>query len=106
MTASVTFQEIRTTRVRPGSDTRLTPESPESLAAPIVLIPKRTVTDLSGTSIVWVVTGGTATRRQVVLGRERLDQVEVRSGVAPGEALVLNPPPTLTDRGLVRLKGK
>jgi hypothetical protein len=41
-----------------------------------------------------------------VLGRERLDQVEVQSGVAPGEALVLNPQPGLTDRGPVRLKGK
>ena len=103
MTASVTFQEIRANGARPGSDTRLTPES---LAAPIVVIPKRTVTDLGGTSIVWVVTGGTASRRPVVLGRERLDQVEVRNGVTLGEALVLNPPPTLTDRGLVRLKGK
>ena len=35
-----------------------------------------------------------------------LDQVEVKSGVVPGEALILNPPPTLTDRGPVRLKGK
>jgi hypothetical protein len=41
-----------------------------------------------------------------VLGRERLDQVEVESGVVAGEALVLNPPPGLTDRGVVRLKGK
>jgi multidrug efflux pump subunit AcrA (membrane-fusion protein) len=75
-------------------------------AAPIVLIPKRTVTDQNGGAIVWVVAGGTASRRPVVLGRDRLDQVEVRSGVVPGEALVLNPPATLADRGPVRVKGK
>ena len=75
-------------------------------AAPIVLIPKRTLTEQGGQPAVWVVTGGTAARRAVKLGRERLDQVEVASGVVPGEALILNPPPTLTDRGPVRVKGK
>ena len=103
MTASVTFQERHANGVRPGSDPGPTPETP---AAPVVLIPKRTVTDQGGTSIVWVVTGGTAARRPVTLGRERLDQVEVRSGVVPGDALILNPPAGLADRGLVRLKGK
>ena len=102
MTASVTFQENHATRVRPGSD----PGTPAEPAAPIVLIPKRTVTEQGGTASVWVVTGGTATRRSVVLGRQRLDQVEVRSGVVPGDALILNPPPGLADRGFVRLKGK
>ena len=56
--------------------------------------------------MVWVVTGTTAARRVVTLGRDRLDQVEVRSGVVPGEAVILNPPSTLADRGPVRLKGK
>jgi RND family efflux transporter MFP subunit len=73
---------------------------------PIVVIPKRTVTDQSGAPVVWVVNGGAAARRPVVLGRDRLDQVEVKSGVVPGEALILNPPPTLIDRGPVRVKGK
>jgi RND family efflux transporter MFP subunit len=103
MTASVTFQEKRATGDRPGSDTRLTPAAP---TAPIVLIPKRTVTEQNGAPVVWVINGGAAARRPVVLGRDRLDQVEVKSGVVPGEALILNPPPTLTDRGPVRLKGK
>jgi RND family efflux transporter MFP subunit len=103
MTASVTFQEKRANGDRPGSDPRLTPAAP---AAPIVLIPKRTVTEQNGAPVVWVVNGGVAARRSVVLGRDRLDQVEVKSGVVPGEALILNPPPTLTDRGPVRLKGK
>ena len=103
MTASVTFQENHANGVRPPSDPRLTPEAPP---APIVLVPKRTLTQQGGASVVWVVTDGTTRRRPVVLGRERLDQVEVTSGVAPGEALVLNPPPTLIDRGVVRVKGQ
>ncbi len=101
MTASVTFQEPHAsggqTGVGLGSDPNPTP---------VVLIPKRAVTDQGGSPIVWIVTGATAARRAVVLGRDRLDQVEVKSGVVPGDALVLNPPPTLTDRGPVRLKGK
>ena len=97
MTASVTFQEVRAASARPD---------PSVAAPPVILIPKRTLTDQSGSPFVGVVSGNKASRRPVVLGRERLDQVEVRSGVAPGEALVLNPPASLTDRGPVRLKGK
>jgi len=100
MSASVTFQEKRKAEASAASDL------PAAPAAPIVLIPKRTLTDQNGAPVVWVVTGMTAARRVVTLGRERLDQVEVRSGVAPGEALILNPSSTLIDRGPVRVKGK
>jgi HlyD family secretion protein len=98
MTASVTFQEKR--KGEPAASTAV------ETAAPIVLIPKRTLTEVNGAPAVWVVTGTTASRRSVALGRERLDQVEVKGGVVPGEALILNPPATLTDRGPVRVKGK
>ena len=99
MTASVTFQERRGGRsgVGVGSDPTPTPT--------IVLIPKRAVTENAGRPQVWVVTSGTATRRPVTLGAERLDLIEVRSGVVPGDAVILNPPPALADRGLVRVKG-
>ena len=101
MTASVTFQEKRAAEAsRAAADPAPQP------AAPVVLIPKRTITEQGGQPAVWVVTGGTAARRAVKLGRERLDQVEVVGGVVPGEALILNPPSTLTDRGPVRIKGK
>jgi RND family efflux transporter MFP subunit len=101
MTASVTFQEKRAAEAsRAAADPAPQP------AAPVVLIPKRTLTEQGGQPAVWVVTGGTAARRAVKLGRERLDQVEVAGGVVPGEALILNPPSTLTDRGPVRIKGK
>jgi HlyD family secretion protein len=108
MTASVTFQENHANGTRSASDVdQVATGSPSGAnQAPIVLIPKRAVTEQGGTSIVWVVMGGTATRRPVTLGRERLDQIEVRSGVVPGDALILNPSANLTDRGLVRVKGK
>src|SRR3954469_20643681 len=103
MTASVTFQEKRAVETGSNAAANATPARPQ---APVVLIPKRTLTEQGGQPAVWVVTGGTAARRSVKLGRERLDQVEVESGVAPGEALILNPPAGLTDRAPVRLKGK
>ena len=96
MSASVTFQE-------PHKDGAAKTAGPTPVA-PVVLIPKRAVTDQGGQSIVWVVTGPTASRRPVTLGPERIDQIEVRSGVAPGEAVILNAPATLTDRARVRVK--
>jgi HlyD family secretion protein len=95
MTASVTFQEPHAAVAT----------STMTAAPPVILMPKRAVTDHSGQPSAWVVTGGRATRRAVVLGADRLDQVEVKSGVVPGETLILNPPPGLTDQALVRVKG-
>ena len=103
MTTSVTFQEKRAAEQQgaaaPGADA-VAAGSP-----PVILVPKRTVTGQGGQSIVWVVSNGIAARRAVTLGADRLDQVEVKSGVVPGEMVVVNPPAGLTDRGPVRVKG-
>jgi RND family efflux transporter MFP subunit len=96
MTASVTFQETR--KDAPAA-------AGTAPAAPTVLIPKRAVLEQNGSSYVWVVTGGTATRRPVTLGPERIDQVEVKSGVVPGEALIVNAPTGLTSGAPVKVKG-
>jgi HlyD family secretion protein len=101
MTASVTFQEKRAAE-KPGSGPH---QTAASAASPIVLVQKRAVTEHNGQSVVWVVADRTALRRPVTLGAERLDLVEVRSGLVPGDAVILNPPPGLTDRTLVRVKG-
>jgi RND family efflux transporter MFP subunit len=101
MTASVVFQEPRPST---GSGRGTTADGLAAPARPVVLIPKRAVTEQGGAPAVWVVTGATASRRRVTLGADRLDQVEVASGVAPGDAVILNPPPTLTDHGRVRVK--
>jgi HlyD family secretion protein len=96
MTASVTFHEPESA----------TPAQVATPSAPVVLLPKRAVTEQNGQSVVWVVAGNTAARRVVTLGPDRLEQVEVRSGVVPGEAVILNPPAGLADQAQVRLKGK
>jgi len=102
MTASVTFQEPRAAADKGrGAANAAAPIPP----APVVLVPKRAVTEQNGQSHVWVVTGGSAVRRPVTLGADRLDQIEVRSGVMRGDAVILNPPAGLADRGLVRVKG-
>jgi hypothetical protein len=72
----------------------------------VVLVPKRAVTEQNGQSIVWVISRGTSVRRAVTLGSERIDQIEVKSGVVPGETVALNPPAGLTDGGIVRVKGR
>jgi RND family efflux transporter MFP subunit len=101
MTASVTFEEAsQTDRARAS----MTPGQPPD-ASRVVLMPKKAVTEQNGQSVVWVVTNGTAAKRAVTLGADRIDQVEVTSGVLPGEAVILNAPATLPDRALVRVKG-
>ena len=97
MSASVTFQEPRKP-VPGGAGGALVS------AVPVVLIPKRAVVEQGGQASAWVVVGATASRRIITLGSERLHQVEVRSGVVLGESVILNPPPTLTDHGRVRVK--
>ena len=104
MTASVTFQEPK----KPEPAAKTVPEGPGPVttAAPVILIPKRAVATQNGQTAVFVVRESTALRRPVTLGRERIDQVEVKSGVLPGETVILGPPPALADGTLVRVKGK
>jgi HlyD family secretion protein len=102
MTASVTFQEPHAARDETDRGQAARPSAPQP---PVVLVPKRAVTEQSGQRIVWIVTQNIATRRVLTLGSDRLDQVEVRSGLAPGEAVILNPPTGLADGALVRVKG-
>ena len=104
MSASVTFQEPPAEAAGPGQDAAAAAAS--TAAPPIVLVPKRAVTEPGGQPAVWVVTGNTASRRPLTLGADRIDQVEVRSGLAPGEAVILNPGAGLADGGRVRVKGK
>lgn len=100
MTASVTFQEPR-----PAASGGSSEAAAQTPPAALVLIPARAVSDAGGRPTVWVVVDGAALRRTVSLGADRLDQVEVTSGVAPGEVVILNPPAGLTDRGRVKVKG-
>jgi RND family efflux transporter MFP subunit len=103
MTASVTFQEPHAPRTPERTGAEAGPPPVER--QPIVLVPKRAVSEAGGQTAVWIVTGGTASRRPVALGADRIDQVEVKSGVVPGDAVILNPPSGLADHAVVRVKG-
>ena len=50
-------------------------------------------------------TGTITSGTQVVILQPGTYQVEVRSGVIAGESVILNPPPALSDKGRVRVKG-
>jgi len=95
MTATVTFQEPRDATATAG--TMPTPD--------VMVMPKRAVTERGGQPAVWVVAGGKAQARAVTLGAERLENVEVRAGVMPGEAVIVNPPADLVNGAPVRTKG-
>ncbi len=99
MTASVTFQEPK-----PGGQ-KTDGQTVTRQSDPLILVPKKAVTEAGGQAIAWVVQNGVAARRPVTLGAERLDQVEVKAGVLPGETVILNAPAGLADRAPVRVKG-
>ncbi len=54
-----------------------------------VIVPEDGVMLLSGATLAWVANDGKADRRQVVLGVRRPGWVEVRSGIAAGELVVV-----------------
>ena len=101
MTASVTFQEPPTA----ARGTETTPGPAGASARPTVVVSKRAIVQRGGQTAVWVVTDGVASARNVALGADRLDQVEVKSGLAPGEAVILNAPAAVVDHGHVRVRG-
>jgi RND family efflux transporter MFP subunit len=100
MNATVTFQEPKA--AAPASANGR--ESPRLHG--VVLVPKRAVVEQNGQQVVWVVTGTTASRRVVTLGHDRLEQVEIQTGVVPGERVITNAPAAMTDGVLVRIKEK
>lgn len=96
MTASVTFLE-------PAAEPAEGTGADAARSAPASLVPRRAIVQQDGKTVAWVVVDGHVERRRLVLGPDRLDQVEVREGLAPGEAVVLAPPASLADGALVRL---
>ena len=74
-------------------------------SAAVVLIPKRAVVERGGQASVWVVLDNAAASRTVTLGADRLDQIEVKDGLVPGDAVILNAPAGLVEHGRVRVRG-
>lgn len=72
--------------LRPGqfADVRLQLQS-----RPAVLLPEAAVVPRQGGNVVFVADGGRAVRRQVELGARRRGEVEIVSGVSPGDTVVV-----------------
>ena len=64
---------------------------------PRLLVPKTAVRSSNGATVVFVVRGERVERRAVKAGAEDGGQIEVASGLSPGERLVVDGPATLTD---------
>ena len=69
---------------------------------PRVAVPQRALADRSGEKYVFVITGNRAAERRVAIGPLLGDMAEIRSGVKPGERVVVGPPPKLTDGARIK----
>lgn len=78
------------------------PEPSDAPVRPLLFMPKAAVRTVDSQSVVFVVHGDRVERRAVKLGREDGDQVEVLSGVAAGDRIVVEGPDTLVDGARVK----
>ncbi len=79
--------ENPTRRLLPGQYVAMTIVIGERPGA--LTVPRAAVARLGGASTVWVARDGLAERREVVTGLENADRVEIRSGLAEGERVVV-----------------
>jgi RND family efflux transporter MFP subunit len=68
-----------------------------AVAGNAVAVPKAALQASAGRDIAWVVKDGKAERRAVTVAHSNGAEVTLSAGLAAGEAVVLNPPATLTD---------
>ena len=81
-------------------------QKPDAAASqPVVLVPRAAVATRDGKPTVFLVRGGKAVARAVVLGTERQGQVIVQDGLSGGETIVAKPGDELKDGASVRVKG-
>jgi RND family efflux transporter MFP subunit len=73
-------------------------------ATPPLLAPKTAIRTTGGRTVIFVLQGDRVERRAVTVGLENGDQVEVLSGVAAGERVVVEGPPTLKDGDKVKVQ--
>ncbi|MBP9211221.1 MAG: efflux RND transporter periplasmic adaptor subunit [Bacteroidetes bacterium] len=65
-------------------------------SAPLISVPASAITTRNGQKVVFVAKGETVTETAVTLGEVMGSRIEVRSGVKPGEKVVLRPAESLT----------
>jgi HlyD family secretion protein len=70
----------------------------------VVIVPNAAiVTGAKGKKYVWVVAAGKASKRAVTVGKSNETSSVVRSGLRPGESVVLAPPPALAQGAAVTI---
>jgi RND family efflux transporter MFP subunit len=77
--------------------------APPAAGAPVVLAPRTAVHQGDGGAYVWVVQDGRARRRAVVLGSDLGEQLQVTSGLAGGESLVVGDAAAVRDGAAVEV---
>lgn len=80
-----------------GARVVFTSEADSVGAAARIVIPAAAVRNEAGADIVWVVTDGVVSRREIDAGPVSGGEREVRSGLRGGETLVVDPPADLAD---------
>jgi RND family efflux transporter MFP subunit len=80
---------------------RSAPQATEA-AATGVWVPAAAIAERGGQSVVFVLDGDRVSRRNVSLGDSRGDQRLVTRGLAPGQSVVLEPPPDLDEGDTVQ----
>jgi RND family efflux transporter MFP subunit len=73
---------------------------------PVVTVPQQAIRKLNGQAAVFVYQDGRVERRAVTVGPTADSMVEVAAGLAPGEKVVLEGPPGLTDGDQVKETGR
>ncbi|MCD9032085.1 efflux RND transporter periplasmic adaptor subunit [Luteimonas sp. Y-2-2-4F] len=99
--------KVRDPRIVPDMGARVSFLQPPSAAgedAPQgVRVPANAVVEREGAQVAFVVEDGRAAQRAVETGADLAGDRQVLSGVAAGETVVLDPPPTLADGARVRV---
>jgi len=85
--------------VRPEMSAKITfmAAAAGSSQQPIIVIPKSTAIRTGRETFVWRIGGGKAERVSVLIGRELETGLEVKSGLAGGETIIVTPPDNLRD---------
>jgi RND family efflux transporter MFP subunit len=89
--------------LRPGMFVEVTMIAERRESVPVV--PREAVTERGGRRVVFVLRGQEVGRREVETGLGDDDTVEIRSGLEPGERIVIRGIETLTDGTKVRVSG-
>ena len=98
---------VRDARIVPDMGVRVAflersaPQATET-AASGVWVPAAAIAERGGQSVVFVLDGDRVSRRNVSLGDHRGDQRLVTRGLAPGQSVVLEPPPDLDEGDTVQ----